>query len=164
MVWDKLLPLMILLNLQKENTMKTSQEIVYLSNAIEALVCLHRENSVEGREFRRWLRSPKKKEFIAHAFNMKVQLEREGKGTSLYHLQGASMVEVTAFTRIFDYGFKYEVAVRDEDDCIIEMGRFSQQEGYLAKYVFLLCASNKYLEKQKIVLDQIVRNDHIKHS
>lgn len=144
--------------------MKTSQEMVYLTTATDALIRLYREDSVEGREFKGWIRSSEKRSFLAHAFNMKVQLEREGKGMSLYRLQGASMIEVTAFSRIFDHGFKYEVAVRDEDGYIIEMGRFSEKEGYLAKYIFLLCASNKYLEKQKIVLDQIVRNDHIKHS
>ena len=143
--------------------MKTSQEMVYLGNAIEALVRLYREDSAESKELKKWIRSPNKRKFIAHAFNMKVSLEREGKGTSLYHLQGASMVEVTAFGRIGDYGFKYEVAVRDEDGCIIEMGRFSPQEDYLAKYIFLLCSSGKYLDKQKPVLDQIVRNDHIKY-
>ena len=144
--------------------MKTSQEMVYLTTVTSALVRLYREDSAEGKEFKKWIRSSEKREFIANAFNMKASLEREGKGISLYHLKGASMIEVTAFSRIGDHGFKYEVAVRDEDGVIIEMERFSQQEGYLAKYVFLLCASNKYLEKQKPVLDQIVRNDHIKYN
>lgn len=143
--------------------MKTSQEMVYLETATDALISLYRENSVEGREFKGWIRSPKKRAFLKEAFNMKAQLEREGKGVSLYHLKGASMIEVTAFGRIGDYGFKYEVAVRDEDGCIIEMGRFSPQEDYLAKYIFLLCSSGKYLDKQKPILDQIVRNDHIKY-
>lgn len=143
--------------------MKTSQEMVYLTTAIEAVVRLYKEDTAEGKELKKWIRSPNKRKFLENAFNMKVQLERESKGMSLYHLKGASMIEVTAFSRIQDHGFKYEVAVRDEDDCIIEMGRFSQQEVYLAKYVFLLCASSKYLEKQKIVLDQIIRNDHIKY-
>lgn len=144
--------------------MKTSQEMVYLGNAIEALVRLYREDSVEGKELKKWIRSPNKRKFIAHAFNMKAQLERESKGITLYHLKDASMIEVTAYNYIGSYGFKFEVAVRDEDGCRIEMSRFSQEEEHLAKYIFLLCASNKYLESQRNVIDQIITNDTIKYS
>lgn len=142
--------------------MKTSQEMVYLTNASAALINLYREDSAEGRELKRWIRGEDKRKFIKHAFNMKVSLENENRGVSLYHLNAASMIEA-AWGRTEDLGFKYEIAVQDGDGCRIEMVRFTEKEEYIAKYIFLLCASDKYLAKQKAVVDQIIANDKIKH-
>lgn len=143
--------------------MKTSQEMVYLTTATSAIVRLYREDTEESKAFKKWIRSPKKRAFLKEAFNTKAQVEMEGKGARFYRLKDASMLEVTAFGLIHSHGFKYKVEVVGEDDFLVEIGNFSQEEDYLAKYIFLLCSSGKYLDKQKPVLDQIVRNDHIKY-
>ena len=144
--------------------MKTSQEMVYLTTATSAIVRLYREETPEGKKFKRWIRGPKKRAFIEEAFNTKAQVEMEGKGARFYKLKDASMLEVTAFGLIHSHGFKYKVEVVGEDDFLVGIETFSQEEGYLAMYMFLLCASSKYLEKQKPILDQIIEYCNTKHS